>query len=126
MLFAIVAQGEYRLWPESLDTAGRMVYRLAYFIILPLRGIVVIFIRRVDHHWPLSHILLSTFGAPFFYYGVLFLLRRVVQRLRHKGKRPEAEGAKAAVMSRRRLPSLLRLYATRATSVDTATGPAFR
>jgi predicted MPP superfamily phosphohydrolase len=76
-----------------------MLYRLSFFVVMPVRGIVILFIKRVHHHWPLAHVLLITFGAPFFYYGLYHACKALWRR--RQARRGPAPVANAAVLSRR-------------------------
>ena len=78
--YAVIRQSEYYTWPKSLETPGHMCYRLVYFLVLPFRSIVYIFIKRVNHHWPFSHTFISSIGAPFF----IYLLWRIFNLLFYK------------------------------------------
>lgn len=84
VLLGAILQSESLVAPYWLEDVSRAVYKLAFFIILPFRSIVFLFIPRVDHHWTLMHYVVTCMGTPFFFYGVWhasrFLRRRIKSR----------------------------------------------
>lgn len=80
VLLACIAPSEYLFVPQSIETPARYLYRAAYFVVLPFRGIVIPFLPAVHHHWSPVHTTVVCFGAPFFYWGLyrafMFLRRR--------------------------------------------------
>lgn len=77
LLLLCLLQSEYLVMPKGLDTAGRLLYRMAFFVVLPFRFIVVFIIPRVDHHWPLSHYVIASLGAPFFLFISAWIARQI-------------------------------------------------
>lgn len=70
LLLAAMMQSEWLLAPYWLEDLSRAIYKLAFFIVLPFRSIVFLFMPRVEHHWTLTHYVVTCLGTPFFYFGV--------------------------------------------------------
>ncbi len=64
VLLGAILQSESLVAPYWLEDVSRAVYKLAFFIILPFRSIVFLFIPRVDHHWTLMHYVVTCMGTP--------------------------------------------------------------
>ena len=79
ILLCLVLPSEWIALPESLDSVGRFFYRIAFFVVLPFRTIVIIFIQPAQsHHFSTWHWIVVCFGSPFFYWVLwqLMLYRR--------------------------------------------------
>lgn len=92
VLLGCMLQAEFMLnWTGEL---GHMLYRLAFLIILPFRVLVSGFIPRVDHHSPMSNIVIASVGTPYFFWAVsgtvARLRRRVKQGVPTHRKKPPA------------------------------------
>lgn len=61
-------QSQLLLMPSALDLPSRLLYRLAFFIILPIRPFVAILLPPVHHHWPIAHLVVASLGAPFLWW----------------------------------------------------------
>ncbi|MDQ1255452.1 MAG: uncharacterized protein QG656_42 [Candidatus Hydrogenedentes bacterium] len=81
VLAIALAESEYLLVPVRFEPVARAFYRIAYAIVLPFRGLVFPFLPEMHHHWSVAHTLVVALGAPFFYWGVWRLWRRVRGRL---------------------------------------------
>ncbi len=81
ILLACMLQAEFLLgW---MGTAGRMLYRCASLIIFPFRIMVSAIIPPVDHHSPVSNIVVSSVGTPYFFWAIA----GSVLRLRKRGQK---------------------------------------
>ncbi len=69
VLFVCIILSERLLLPSALETAGRAFYRLAFFIILPARPLVSMFIPQQGNHWPLEHFVFACLLAPVLYWA---------------------------------------------------------
>jgi predicted MPP superfamily phosphohydrolase len=84
-----ILQSEFLWLKPPLDEIGRTLYKSAFFVVLPFRVLVAFVLPRIDHHWSLLHHLISTLGAPFFYYAVFRVAKRLVGYFRAKKLRVE-------------------------------------
>lgn len=75
-LFLCILQSELLLLPTAWESIGRIIYRIPFLLVAPMRLLVLPFIPRVDYHWPLSHFAAASFLTPFFWWGCYRLLRR--------------------------------------------------
>lgn len=69
-LLACILQSEMLLLPYVLEPVGRALFRGAFLVTLPFRLFVVPIIPSVNHHWPLSHWVVTCLGTPYFLYSV--------------------------------------------------------
>lgn len=67
VLLAATLLSEELLLPVWLEPAGRLAYRIAFFITLPFRAIVFLFLPRVNHHYSTLHFVVTCLGTPVFY-----------------------------------------------------------
>lgn len=104
-LFAVLAQSEYLLAPSAVEGLARLFYRGAYFFVLPFRGLVILFIPQVNHHWSTTHHFVVALGAPLFYWLVWILGRSFYGRVRGLG---ESEGSDGVVVKLSRRDFLVR------------------
>ncbi|MEX2015161.1 MAG: metallophosphoesterase [Candidatus Hydrogenedentales bacterium] len=88
VLFACVAPNEYMLTPARLESAAGVVYRMAYFVVLPARLVVMHWLPSVNHHWPVAHTAVVSLFAPFFWYALWRFARRVHRFLAHEMPSP--------------------------------------
>lgn len=101
VLLVCMLLSELLLLPFWLEPLGRVLYRAAFFLILPLRVLLMPLIPRVDHHWPLQHYVAACLGTPYFLWGVAVLYRRAVSRLRAMRPRRAATVPAALTLGRR-------------------------
>jgi predicted MPP superfamily phosphohydrolase len=78
VLLAVILHSSFLWIPSSWMAAGDLLFRVAFFIILPFRGVATFLFPPHGHHWTLMHHAFAAISAPFFYYGIwrLFLLMR--------------------------------------------------
>ncbi|MFO7776393.1 MAG: metallophosphoesterase [Candidatus Hydrogenedentota bacterium] len=92
VLLAFILASECLMLPYALETVGRVLYRAAFFIILPARLIVGMFIPQQSHHWPVEHFVISCMAAPFLYWmgwhGGWYLWKRFRHRVGEVFDRP--------------------------------------
>ncbi|HOZ47360.1 MAG TPA: metallophosphoesterase [Candidatus Hydrogenedentes bacterium] len=69
VLVICLAQSEYLLLAPALDPVARLLYRVAYFVVLPLRGLVFPILPETDHHWSLLHTCVVGVSAPFAFWA---------------------------------------------------------
>jgi len=67
VLLAAILLSEKLLLPLWLEPAGRLAYRIAFFVTLPFRAIVFLFLPRVNHHYSTLHFVVTCLGTPVFY-----------------------------------------------------------
>ncbi|MBI4559962.1 MAG: metallophosphoesterase [Candidatus Hydrogenedentes bacterium] len=103
LLLLCILQAHLLWMPESLGVIGRPLYRAAFFIILPVRVIVTIFIPRADYHWPLANLVWSCMGTPFFLWGGTTFFRRFARTRRSRLAEDSATLPNLVDMSRRGL-----------------------
>ncbi len=84
VLLAVILASELLLLPYALETVARVLYRAAFFIILPARGIVGMFIPQQGHHWPVEHLIISCLATPFLYWMGWHAGRYLWKRFRHR------------------------------------------
>lgn len=70
LLLVCIVQSEYLLAPAWFEPVGRVVYRIAYMLVLPLRVVVLPVLGQENHHWPLQHTIAVCLGTPFFLWGL--------------------------------------------------------
>ena len=63
--------------PAWLETFGHVVYRITFFLILPVRVVAAMFFPRLDHHWPMAHYMVACLGTPYFWWGMYHLAHRI-------------------------------------------------
>lgn len=96
-LFAANAQSEYLLVPPVWEPLARVVYRIAYFVILPGRVLILPVLPQEDHHWSATHIVVASLITPYVYYFGVRLLSRMYHRIREPlGFAPENSKAKVS------------------------------
>ncbi len=101
VLLACDLQSHYLLMPYALEDLSRILYRLAFFIVLPFRAVTIFFIPSVDHHWPLAHHIVTCMGTPCFLYGLRCALLRLVRRRSERRARAEEVADNPALIERR-------------------------
>lgn len=62
-----ISASEYLLVPQAIEPMARLFYRIVYFIVLPVRVLVVPFLPAQEHHWTVQHTVTVCMAAPFFY-----------------------------------------------------------
>ena len=112
VLLACILQSELLLPPHWLERPGRILYRVAFFIIIPFRVPMAAVFPRVGHHWTMAHYVVSSLGTPFFLWGCWALWRRV------RRKPPVPQQASRTPVGRRRF--LLRTAAGAAAAAAAA------
>ncbi|HOE95896.1 MAG TPA: metallophosphoesterase [Candidatus Sumerlaeota bacterium] len=95
---ALILAGEELWGPAWAEPARTWLYRVAFWIVLPVRGLVLPLAREVNHHWPARHYMLLGLALPL-WFGVLgWIAHRLGQRARVKlGRGGEAASARTAV-----------------------------
>ena len=83
ILLACIAPNEYMLTPAAFQSAVGVLYRLAYFVVLPARVLVMHWLPSVDHHWTVTHTAVVCLLAPWLWYGLWRLARRAHHYLTH-------------------------------------------
>lgn len=62
-LLGALAQSQYLLMPESLESVGHMLYRVAFFVVLPLRIVLRAFSADSGFHPTPIHLALISYGT---------------------------------------------------------------
>lgn len=88
ILFACLAPNEYMLTPAPLQSAVGVLYRLAYFVVLPARVFVMQWLPSVNHHWTVTHTAVVCLLAPVFWYALWRAARRAHRFLSHEMPSP--------------------------------------
>ncbi|MCX5770212.1 MAG: metallophosphoesterase, partial [Candidatus Hydrogenedentes bacterium] len=73
VLLAAIMLSEKLLLPVWLEPAGRLAFRLAFFITLPFRALVFQFIPPVHHHYSALHFVVTCLGTPLFYLAIALI-----------------------------------------------------
>ncbi len=81
-LLVSILLSELLLLPPSLETVGRILYRTAFFVILPWRPLVSMFIPQQGNHWPIEHFIIVCLAAPYLYWLLYHTCRQLW--LRHR------------------------------------------
>jgi len=92
LLTAAILQSQLLLLPPAFDFPSRLLYRAAFFIILPVRPFLALVLPPVNHHWPLAHLILASLAAPFFWWQAgkgAIRLHRSLMRFRATIRRRE-------------------------------------
>jgi predicted MPP superfamily phosphohydrolase len=90
-LLGCILQAQYLLLPGRFEAAGHLLYRIAFFVVLPFRLLVNVFLPGVGHHWPLSHFMWTCLGTPFFLWGTWRLYHTLIKHWRlHRAERIRA------------------------------------
>ena len=50
-----ISASEYLLVPQAIEPVARLIYRIVYFIVLPVRVLVIPFLPAQEHHWTVLH-----------------------------------------------------------------------
>lgn len=101
VLLVCIAPSEYFFVPMAVEAPARFIYRIAYFIVLPFRALVVMhLLPHVDHHWSAPHTLLTCLGTPFFLYALWKAGARAWARLRRRVAKAPAPGRGGATSRR--------------------------
>lgn len=99
-LWLAIATSEYLLTPQAMEPVARLIYRLAFFAVLPFRILVLPLLPEKAHHWSVLHTTVVCLGAPFFYDLVWRVVRRYADPMRIL-RPPEAPNSVEAAFSRR-------------------------
>ena len=78
-----------------------LLFRVAFWVTLPFRLLILPIFPARDHHYPLAHWVVLSLGAPFFYYWVIVFVK-VIMRGKRKGVPESREPAPVMHAGRRR------------------------
>ena len=101
LLLLFNLQADQLLLPYWLEDASRVLYKVYFLATLPFRGLVMVFSHRLDHHWTLSHHVVTCLGAPFFWWLVWRLSRVVKTRIAQRRRARVVPDVDAQALDRR-------------------------
>ncbi len=100
LLLICIAPSEYLFVPQAIETPARFAYRIAYFLVLPCRVLILPILPHVNHHWSVTHTAAACLGTPFLLFALWKIYWRVA-RGRLKAEKQTKETCEGRRVSRR-------------------------